>query len=374
MDLAKIRKEIDATDDQILSLFLKRMELCVGVAKYKKENNMQVFQGKREQEILERIMSESPDDLAEGAGQLFTCIMDISKCLQQRILSDAPVPHFESPKTQPVRIACPGTKGSNTEEASVKLFPDSEIDFYPDFSDVFEAVENGSADYGVLPIENSTAGDIRQTYDLLAKYNFYICKRTQIKINHCLAAKPGADIKTIYSHEQALKQCFGFLKEYPARQVPYANTALAAEMVANSDDNTIAAICSERCAELYGLETVKRDIADNPDNTTRFICISKRPEVTPDADIISICMSLPHTTGSLYRMLIRFALYGLNITKIESAPVPQAKQDIKRETFDVVFYLDFEGNALDPEVVRLMTILEEEMKYFKFLGNYKHFD
>ena len=129
-------------------------------------------------------------------------------------------------------------------------------------------------DYGVLPIENSTAGDIRQTYDLLAKYNFYICKRTQIKINHCLAAKPGADIKTIYSHEQALKQCFGFLKGYPARQVPYANTALAAEMVANSDDNTIAAICSERCAELYGLETVKRDIADNPDNTTRFICLS----------------------------------------------------------------------------------------------------
>ena len=156
--------------------------------------------------------------------------------------------------------------------------------------------------------------------------------------------------------------------------MPYANTALAAEMVANSDDNTIAAICSERCAELYGLEIVKRDIADNPDNTTRFICISKRPEVTPDADIISICMSLPHTTGSLYRMLIRFALYGLNITKIESAPVPQAKQDIKRETFDVVFYLDFEGNALDPEVVRLMTILEEEMKNFKFLGNYKHFD
>ena len=184
MDLKEIRKEIDATDDEILRLFLKRMDLCVGVAKYKKENNMQVFQGKREQEILERIKSESPDDLAEGAGQLFTCIMDISKCLQQRILSDAPVPHFESPKTQPVRIACPGTKGSNTEEASVKLFPDSEIDFYPDFSDVFEAVENGSADYGVLPIENSTAGDIRQTYDLLAKYNFYICKRTQIKINH----------------------------------------------------------------------------------------------------------------------------------------------------------------------------------------------
>ena len=239
---------------------------------------------------------------------------------------------------------------------------------------MFEAVESGSADYGVLPIENSTAGDIRQTYDLLAKYNFYICKRTQIKIDHCLAAKPGADIKTIYSHEQALKQCFGFLKESSARQVPYTNTALAAELVANSDDNTVAAICSERCAKLYGLEIVKRNIADNPDNTTRFICISKRPEVTPDADIISICMSLPHTTGSLYRMLIRFALYGLNITKIESAPVPQAKQDIKRETFDVVFYLDFEGNALDPEVVRLMTILEEEMKYFKFLGNYKHFD
>lgn len=133
MDLKEIRKEIDATDDEILRLFLKRMDLCVGVAKYKKENNMQVFQGKREQEILERIKSESPDNVAEGAGQLFTCIMDISKCLQQRILADAPAPQFANPKTGAVKIACPGTKGSNTEEASVKLFPDSEIDFYPDF-------------------------------------------------------------------------------------------------------------------------------------------------------------------------------------------------------------------------------------------------
>lgn len=374
MDLAEIRKEIDSTDDEILKLFLKRMELCVGVAKYKKENNMPVFQSKREEEILERIRKESPDDIADGAGQLFTCIMDISKCLQQRILAQPPAPHFSEPKTGNIKVACPGTAGSNTEQASVKLFPDSDICFYPDFADVFEAVENGDADYGVLPIENSTAGDIRQTYDLLAKYNFYICRRTQIKIDHCLAAKKGADIRTIYSHEQALKQCFGFLKDYPARAVPYTNTALAAELVANSEDNTIAAICSERCAELYGLDIIQRDIADNPDNTTRFICISKHPEVTPDADIISICMSLPHTTGSLYRMLIRFALYGLNITKIESAPVPQAKQDIKREAFDVVFYLDFEGNALDPEVLRLMSIMEQEMKYFKFLGNYKHFD
>ena len=174
MDLKEIRREIDATDDEILRLFLKRMDLCVGVAKYKKENNMQVFQGKREQEILERIKSEAPEDISEGAGQLFTCIMDISKCLQQRILADAPTPEFASPKTESIRIACPGTAGSNTEAASVKLFPESEIDFYPDFSDVFEAVESGSADYGVLPIENSTAGDIRQTYDLLAKYNFYI--------------------------------------------------------------------------------------------------------------------------------------------------------------------------------------------------------
>lgn len=374
MDLADIRKEIDSTDDEILKLFLKRMELCVGVAKYKKENNMPVFQSKREEEILDRIRKESPEDIADGAGQLFTCIMDISKCLQQRILAQPPVPHFSEPKTGNIKVACPGTAGSNTEQASVKLFPDADICFYPDFADVFEAVENGDADYGVLPIENSTAGDIRQTYDLLAKYNFYICRRTQIKIDHCLVAKKGADIRTIYSHEQALKQCFGFLKDYPARAVPYTNTALAAELVANSDDNTIAAICSERCAELYGLDIIQRDIADNPDNTTRFICISKHPEVTPDADIISICMSLPHTTGSLYRMLIRFALYGLNITKIESAPVPQAKQDIKREAFDVVFYLDFEGNALDPEVLRLMSIMEQEMKYFKFLGNYKHFD
>ncbi len=374
MNLDEIRKEIDKADDEILRLFLKRMELCIGVARYKKENNLPVFQGDRERQILQRIRSGAPDDMADGACQFFTEIMDISKSLQQKLLTEPRFPDFSRPKTGDIKIACPGTAGSNTEQACIKLFPDADIMFRPEFSDVFEAVEKGEADYGVLPIENSTAGDIRQTYDLLAKYNFYICKRTQVRINHCLAAKKGTQVKTVYSHEQALKQCSAYLDRLDVRLIPYTNTALAAQLVANSDDMTVAAICSEQCAKLYGLEILQRGIADNPDNTTRFICISKTPEAEPDSDIISVCMSLPHTTGSLYRTLMHFALYGLNINKIESAPVPQAKQDIKRETFDVVFYLDFDGNAKNPDVIKLMSVLENEMKYFKFLGNYRHID
>ncbi len=374
MDLSQIRQEIDSTDNQILELFLKRMKLCVSVAEYKKANNLPVFQGKREDEILDRVGSMSPDNLSCGSRLLFTNIMDISKCLQQQALVEAEQPEYFPPKSGRVTVACPGTAGSNTEQACDRLFPDKNMKFYPDFSDVFDAVENGEADYGVLPIENSTAGEVSQTYRLLARYNFYICGSTQIKINHCLAAKKGAQVKSIYSHEQALMQCSQFLKKHGAKTVPYQNTALAAKMVADSDDMTVGAICSEQCAKMYGLDILSTGIADNPDNTTRFICVSKRLEISDDADIISISLSLPHISGSLYRMLTRFAFYGLNLTRIESAPVPESSLDIKTEAFDVIFYLDFEGSIRSPEVARLMTSLKREMKYFKFLGNYSHLD
>lgn len=375
MDLGNIRQEIDSIDNQILDLFLKRMDLCVNVAKYKKENNLPVFQGKREDEILERIGKMAPDNLSDGAKQLFTNIMDISKCLQQQVLTDLAELDFYPQKKGRVTVACPGTAGSNTEQACNKLFSDKDILYFADFADVFDAVVNDRADYGVLPIENSTAGEVSQTYRLLAKYDFYICKSTQINIKHCLAAKKGTkEIKAIYSHEQALAQCSGFVKKSGAAPIPYQNTALAAKMVAENDDFTSAVICSELAASLYGLEILAKDIADNPDNTTRFICISKRAEVSENADIISLSMSLPHTAGSLYRMLTRFSFYGLNLTKIESAPVPENSLDIKTETFDVIFYLDFEGSVRSPEVLRLIQTMKQEMKYFKFLGNYNHID
>lgn len=372
MDLSNIRQQIDEIDNQILDMFLKRMELCTNVAEYKRKNNLPVFQGKREQEILERMSSRAPENISNGAKLLFTNIMDISKCLQQQLLTDVQMPEFCQPKTGRVTVACPGTAGSNTELACNKLFSDKDIKYYADFADVFNAVVNNEADYGVLPIENSTAGEVSQTYRLLAQYDFYITKSTQLSIKHCLAAKKGSDIKTVYSHEQALMQCSKYIREKGFEAVPHTNTALAAEMTAKSKDMTIAAICSEQAAERFGLEIIDRDIADNPDNTTRFICISKRAEISENADIISISLSLPHTAGSLYRMLTRFSFYGLNLTKIESAPVPENSLDIKTEAFDVIFYLDFEGSIKSPEVMRLMQNMKQEMKYFNFLGNYSH--
>ncbi len=372
LDLSNIRQEIDDIDDRMLELFLRRMELCVAVAQYKKEKGLPVFQEKREEDILERMSAASPQELSDGTKLLYTNIMEISKCLQRRMLSKTQQPEIYPPKTENVVVACPGTEGSNTEKACKKLFNGVKIIFRPDFSDVFEAVQTGKADYGVLPIENSSAGEVDQTYSLLAEYDFYICKSTQVTIDHCLAAKKEGRISKIYSHEQALMQCSRFIAESKAEAVPYQNTALAAKMVADSEEDGIAAVCSEECARLYGLKVLARRIADNPDNTTRFICISRKNEVSDGADMISISLSVPHTSGALYRLLTRFYFYGLNLTRIQSAPVPKNAQNIKTETFDVIFYLDFEGSVKNPDVVRLLSNLEKEMKYFKYLGNYSH--
>lgn len=375
MDLGAIRNQIDDLDKQLLELFIKRMDLCVQVAQYKQANNLPVFQSKREDEVLEKVASNSPEVLADGARLLFGNIMDISKCLQQKVLTAPEDIPSALPKAGGVTVACPGTAGSNTEQACDKLFPKKDIRFYTDFEDVFAAVVNHEADYGVLPIENSSAGEVSQTYRLLAKYDFYICKTTQVSINHCLAAKKGtalSNVKTVYSHEQALAQCSGYIRKAGFASVSDKNTAISAKTVAESEDNTIAAICSKQAAALYGLEILSENIADDPDNTTRFICIGRKPEIESGADIISISVALPHTAGSLYRTLTRFSFYGLNLTKIESAPVPLGS-DIKTGAFDVIFYLDFEGSISNPEVLRLMTTLKNEMNYFKFLGNYKHY-
>ena len=372
LDLNSIRGEIDDIDDKLLELFLRRMDLCVSVAKYKKEKGMPVFQGKREEDILKRMSAAAPDELSDGAKLLFTNLMDISKCLQRNVLS-CPEPMLTEPFGVGRRVACPGTVGSNTEKACRKIFGDTTLTFYPDFEDIFRAVNDGREDYGVLPIENSSAGEVDLTYELLAEYDFYIVKSTQVSIDHCLAAKKTAgEIKNIYSHEQALMQCSQFLKRSGAKPHGYSNTALAAKMVAESDEEGLAAICSEDCAGLYGLEILQRRIADNPDNTTRFICVSKHNEVDYDSDIISLSLSVPHTSGALYRLLTRFYFYGLNLTRKQSAPVPHRARDIKTEAFDVIFYLDFEGSVKNPDVVRLLTDLSQEMRYFKYLGNYSH--
>ncbi len=369
MDLTELRNQIDDIDGQILELFSKRMDVCRDVAEYKRVNNLAVMQGGREKQVLDRIRDKSPDDLKDGASMLFQNIMDISKCIQNMELErdshlSTPNPFIpENAKT----IACQGTMGAYSEAACKKLFSNKPAVFYHAFEDVFNAVENGTADYGILPLENSTIGSISETYDLMAKHCCNICSLVRVEITHCLASVKGASldsIKYVYSKTEALSQCSEFIKANGLVRREYANTALSAELIKERNDPSLACICSHACAELYGLEIINDKIADAYPNYTRFICFSKDYISPDDADTISVSLAIPNTPGSLYRMLTKFSVAGLNLTKIES-------KNIAGSDFEVLFYLDFKGSINDKKVVSLLHDLENEMSFFRFLGSFK---
>lgn len=368
MDLNGYRQGINDIDNQIEELFKKRMELCIGVAEYKMEHDLPVLQKGREDEIIRRVRSEMPKWLEGGGALLFTTLMDISKLLQfQKILENTKAPEvLPLDLTNPASAAVPGISGSYSHIACGQFSDKLEPKFYSSFGEVFEAVENGETELGVLPIVNSTAGSVGQTYELLKEYDLSICATTKVEINHCLAARKGLDIKNIVSvrsHEQALMQCSKFISEHGFKTVYDHNTSIAARNVAGSDAPE-AAICSELCAKEQGLEILARSIADAGRNSTRFILVSKKRLVPEGADIISVSLALPHEKASLYRLLTKFSAAGLNLLMIESRPI--ANTD-----FDVVFYLDFEGSLRSRQVQKLMGELEYELSYFRFLGNYK---
>lgn len=368
MELDELREQINGIDEEIAKLFIKRMGLCLDVSRYKIENSMPVFQRGREKDILDKMKEMFPDDLKSSSQVLYQTIMDISKCRQYRefFADNNTIEHFPLDMQKPCRVAVPGTKGSFSHIASTKPFKNGIIEFYDHFEQVFEALENGKADFGVVPIANSTAGSVVATYELLKKYDLKICATMKQKITHCLAAKKDTsieDIKIVYSHEQALMQCSEFIKQHGLKGHSHANTALAAEFAAHSDQ-PFGAICSKECAEINGLDILAEDIANVPENFTRFIIISKQTLCSKGANIISVILSLPHEKSALYRLLTKFSVAGLNLTMIESRPI--ANTD-----FDVVFYLDFEGSIRDEQVAMLINELSQELAYFKFLGNYE---
>lgn len=370
MDLQKLRSGIDDIDEKILALFMQRMELCRGVADYKKKHNLPVFQGGREKEVIDRIKALTNDkELEAGTASLFTSIMDISKILQNRkILASSEqvkydVPDFKNAK----RIGCQGTSGANSETAARLIFGDKQPIFYKTFEDVFAAVQTGELDYGVLPVHNSTAGSVSSTYDLMAKYSVYTVKEVCVEINHCLASKNASavdEVEMVYSHPQAISQCCNYLTAHGLKTAEYGNTATAAAMVAESGGK-LAAICSVECAENLGLNILAKNVADCELNRTRFICISREMQIDPEADSISVMLKIPDTEGSLYRLLTKFCVNGMNLQKIESRP-------LKDGSFNVMFYLDFDGRIDDPGVKALMNDLAENLEYFRFLGTFKN--
>ena len=264
-------------------------------------------------------------------------------------------------------VACQGVEGAYSQIACEKIFRDPFSLYFRDFEGVFNAIEQGMCEYGVLPIENSTAGSVKKVYDLMIRHNFSIVRTFRLKVDHNLLANPGAtlsDIKEVYSHEQALNQCSDFLQTIPnVNIVPMVNTAVAAETVAKSGRNDVAALSSRACAELYGLNCLAASVQDKGNNRTRFICISKNLEIYPGADKTSIMMILPHRPGSLYKVLARFYTLGINVTKLESRPLPDRE-------FEFMFYFDLETSIYSEEFVQLICELDELCEEFKYLGSY----
>lgn len=369
MDLQEIRAQIDDCDRELLGLFAKRMALTSDVARYKKEHDLPVFQEGREMQVLQKVEALTPEGLQGASRVLFTNMMDISKYLQQQDLAqDVRVTAAVAPEDGAgLPIACQGVSGAYSEAACRHLFAEPHILFRPSFEDVFHAVEEGEAVYGILPIQNSRAGSVSQNYGLLAKRNVRIYRSVRVRIEHCLAARPGVrleELSAVYSHEQALRQCAGFFAEHPhLRPVEYSNTAAAAQLVSESAE-PLAAICSPECAKLYGLAILREELAGT-ENFTRFICIRRDDGlIARNADTITVSLAISNAPSSLYRLLTKFAVAGLDLTRIESVPFPEGG------SVTALFYLDFTGSILDAPVARLLSSLGEELPFFRLLGNY----
>ena len=375
-DITELRAEIDAVDSQIIELFRKRMEISEGVAAYKQAVGKPIYDPERERQKLVKIAKEAGPDLRTGAMMLFSTLFELSSAHQMKWmnkrtkLTEQVADAIEnSPKRFPEypSVACQGVAGAYSQIACSKLFRMPDISYFPAFEDVFNAIENGLCEYGVLPVENSTAGIVNKIYDLLVQHRCYIVRSVRLKIDHCLLVKPGTrpeDIKEIFSHEQAINQCAGFLKTLPGVKVTVKeNTATSAKMVARSERNDVAALSSHACAQLYGLECLKASVQDKGNNYTRFICISKDLQIFPGADRSSIMCVVPHRPGSLYKVLSRFSALGLNLQKLESRPIPD-------RDFEFMMFLDFDAPVNSEELAQVLGEMEALCEDFRYFGSY----
>ena len=377
MELKNLRNEIDKIDNELVKLFGQRMEVAAQIADYKKEKSMPIFVPAREREKLVDVAEKAGPEMANYTRVLYSMLFELSRSYQSK-KNDTISPLYaeiteaieNTPKLFPQApmAACQGVEGAYSQIACEKIFKNPFIMYFKTFEGVFGASETGLCQYGILPLENSTAGSVKKVYDLMIKHNFSIVRTFRLKVDHNLLAKPGtklSDIKEIYSHEQAINQCSEFLQKLTGVNiVPVANTAVAAEMVSKSDRSDVAALSSRNCMELYNLECLAASIQDKGNNHTRFICISKNLEIYPGSDRTSIMMVLPHRPGSLYKVLARLYVLGINVTKLESRPIPD-------RDFEFMFYFDLETSIYSEEFVQLMCELDDLCEEFKYQGSYR---
>ena len=376
MDLKELREEIDKIDNQLVEAFVKRMEISAQIGDYKKQNGMPIFMPGREREKLQEVAKMAGPEMDHYTRVLYAMLFELSRSYQgkrnaaetalyrniSRAIENTPKLFPQAPM-----VACQGVEGAYSQVACEKIFKSPMIMYFKSFDGVFNAIEQGLCEYGILPIENSTAGSVKKVYDLMIHHNFSIVRTFRMKVDHNLLANPGtaiADIKEVYSHEQAISQCSDFLKALPnAKIIPVENTAVAASMVAASGRKDVAALSSRNCEALYGLECLASSVQDKGNNRTRFICISKKLEVYPGADKTSIMMILPHKPGALYKVLARMYVLGINVIKLESRPIADSD-------FEFMFYFDLETSVYSDEFVQLMCELDDLCEEFKYLGSY----
>ena len=375
MELSEIRAKIDAVDDQLLGLFLERMELSETVAAYKNEHKLPILNKTREREILAKV-TEKAGDKERYAYHLYSTLFELARSRQAELIS-APTKVAERVRVslesnsevfpQTGMVACQGVEGANSQVACDRLLPRGNIVYVKSFGAVVSAVESGLCKFGVLPIENSSNGSVRAVYQLLQEHDLSVVRSTRLCIRHELLALPGTrleDITEIYSHEQAIGQCSKFLGGLKdVKVIPCGNTAAAAKLVAESGNPHAAAISSHPCAALYGLECVNGSIQDSDNNYTRFICVTKDPVIYAGANKISLIIALDNKPGALYEVLSKLAALDIDMTKLESCPV--AGSD-----FEFVFFLELEASVKDPSVLAMLEEMERSCAQFHFLGGY----
>ncbi|MBR0467251.1 MAG: prephenate dehydratase [Clostridia bacterium] len=376
MGIEDLRKDIDSSDKKIAEAFEKRMETAKKIAEYKKENGLPVLDLKRERAKLNEIASLTKDELKDYIRELYCLMFDLSKSYQNKTLKETSelslkiqkaVEDTEKLFPETAMVACQGVEGANSETACDRIFKNANIMFFNSFEAVFTAVEKGLCKYGVIPVENSTAGSVNSVYDLMMSHNFYVVKSIRLKIDHNLLVKPGvklSEIKEIYSHEQAINQCSRFLQTLQGvKVIACENTAAAAKMVSESDRRDVAAIASIDCTKYYGLTAIEKNIQNSDNNYTRFICISKQLEIYPGAEKTSLMMTLPHKPGALYNVLSRFYTLGINLLKLESRPIPG-------RDFEFMFYFDLDIPVYSEKFIELINDLPDICDSFTYLGTY----
>lgn len=375
MELSDYRNQIDHIDKELIRLFAERMDVAAEIAAYKKEHGLAVLDPARERAKLLDVAEQTPEALQEYAVSLYSLLFELSRSYQNRLLEkpsalteEIQAAIEQTPKLFPQRaaVACQGVAGAYSQLACDKLFGLANVLYFNSFEAVFSAIEAGLCQYGVVPVENSTAGSVNAVYDLMTHHNFRIVRSIRLKVDHNLLVKPGTkkeDIREIYSHQQALSQCEQYLQNFKGvKIIPCENTAVAAKRVAESDGGC-AALSSRECQKLYGLECLEPSVQDQDNNFTRFICISKKLEIYPGADRTSLMAVLPHEPGSLYKLLSRFYALGLNLNKLESRPMPD-------RNFEFMFYFDLDTPVYSPKLQQLIGEMPGLCEEFAYLGSY----